>query len=57
MPLNEEGICRELARVYAEIDWHTLDERQQRIVTNLERLGYLIVPNPLSGFVGRVSHG
>lgn len=51
--VTPESICLELARLYSGRDWHALPFLQQKLVRDLEAIGYLIPNDPANGFVGK----
>jgi hypothetical protein len=53
MTSNENKICKKVAELFAEKDWHELSWKEREIVTELEQAGYLIRNNPTNGFVGK----
>jgi hypothetical protein len=50
---NENAVCKKVAELFAEQDWHELSWKEREIVTDLEQLGYLVRNNPTTGFVGK----
>jgi len=48
-----ESICLELARLYSGRDWHALSFVQKKLVSDLEKIGYLKPNEPVNGFVGK----
>ncbi len=51
----EKEICKKVAMIYANKDWHKLSPDERGLVESLEKDGYIIPNNPANGFVGKAS--
>jgi len=52
---TEKEICKRLALVYADRDWHKLTTQEELLVRLLEIGGYTLPNKPANGFVGRAN--
>lgn len=50
---NDDVICKKVARLFAEKDWHKLNAQEQEIVADLAQAGYLSKKRIVDGFVGK----
>jgi len=51
----EHEICKKVAEIYAERDWHKLSGQERELVKLLEDAGYIIPNAPADGFTGKVA--
>jgi len=51
----EKEICKKVAKIYADRNWHELSSEEQDLVKLLEKGGYITPNNPANGFVGEVA--
>lgn len=51
---TEGDVCSDIAKELAGKDWHQLSTRKCKMVSRLEKLGYLEASESPNGFVGRV---